>query len=134
MLKAPETREYQAKVAHYALEAFGDAPFLQGPLEIHVHIDISTPPSWSKKKTQEALDGGLDHLSTPDTDNFLKTVKDALNELVWHDDRQVVCDFVDKAYAPMDGLRVQIWRAKKSSIRRFPGEESDKAPQGPSSP
>jgi Holliday junction resolvase RusA-like endonuclease len=42
------------------------------------------PKSHTKKQRLEAW-----HLQTPDSDNIAKAVMDALNKVVWHDDKQV---------------------------------------------
>lgn len=46
------------------------------------------PKSYSKKKTQ-AIVKSNQYVSTPDLDNLIKFVKDALNGVLYEDDRQV---------------------------------------------
>jgi Holliday junction resolvase RusA-like endonuclease len=66
----------------------GLTPYPPGsPLWLSAQFDIPMPKSWSKKK--RALMAGTPHTSKPDLDNLLKTVKDALNGVVWPDDGQI---------------------------------------------
>ena len=47
------------------------------------------PASWPKSKREAAFAGRLPHIKPPDGDNVLKNI-DALNEVVWVDDKQIV--------------------------------------------
>jgi len=55
------------------------------------------PKSWSKKKRLAAV--GEYHIKKPDSDNLLKTIKDALNGIAYVDDSQVVITITHKLYA-----------------------------------
>jgi len=54
------------------------------------------------------LEGRVLPTSKPDGDNNLKLVQDALNEIVWRDDAQVVDARVIKRYAAEPALRIQV--------------------------
>jgi len=45
--------------------------------------------------------------SQPDWDNVGKIISDALNQIAWHDDRQIVRAVVTKLYSPRP--RVEVW-------------------------
>ena len=52
-------------------------------------------------------------LKTPDGDNILKIVCDALNGLAWKDDTQVAEMTVRKRYSKTEAfVRVRIWEVK----------------------
>lgn len=63
---------------------------LQGPVEMHIKAVYPIAQSWPKKKTQSALDGLLRPTTKPDADNIVKIIADALNEIAYGDDKQIV--------------------------------------------
>jgi Holliday junction resolvase RusA-like endonuclease len=71
-----------------AVEAWRRPP-LQGAVRIWLEIGVGVPASWSMKKRLAALSGEIAPTSKPDLDNALKLVADALNGIVWLDDRQI---------------------------------------------
>lgn len=93
-----KTASYENLVAILAQEAMaGDQPIV-GPVSIHLFLAVSPPASWSKKKVERALNDELMPTTKPDIDNSLKSVLDACNGIVWHDDKQVVTATVLKRY------------------------------------
>lgn len=74
-------------------------PCLEGPLIVTMDVSLTIPDSWSKKKKVAALSGELRPTGKPDVDNYFKTAGDALNEIVWRDDSQIVEARVTKRYA-----------------------------------
>ena len=57
------------------------------PLVVSCEFDFAPPKSWGKRRKLGCL--GQPHISKPDLDNLIKFVLDALNGVVWADDRQV---------------------------------------------
>lgn len=49
----------------------------------------------------------------PDTDNIAKIVCDALNGVAYHDDKQITCLTVDKAWADDERILVRIEEIKE---------------------
>lgn len=48
-------------------------------------------------------------LTRPDTDNMIKTLKDAMTKLdFWHDDAQVCHEICSKIYTDKPGIKIQI--------------------------
>jgi len=93
-----QTVEWEASIYGQALAH--KPPYLhQGPIALGVVFFKLIPRTWSKKKTQEALEGKLRPVGRRDDyDNMIKAVKDALNGLYWRDDGDVV------EYIPVDGM------------------------------
>jgi Holliday junction resolvase RusA-like endonuclease len=79
------------------------------PVEVNLVFHKSVPKSWSKKKQQEALDGLILPQMKPDIDNYIKTVFDALNGVVWVDDSQVCSVNAKKKYSEKAGIDVGIF-------------------------
>jgi len=73
-----------------------DGPPLEGPLNIRVLFVMPRPKNmmWKTKPM-----GRVPHTKTPDVDNLLKTLFDALNKLAWKDDSQLWCVVATKMIA-----------------------------------
>ena len=82
-------------------------PPLEGALEIVVTATFPVPASWPKSKLEAAFSGRLPHIKPPDCDNVLKNI-DAMNEIVWVDDKQIVRATVSKRYGDRPLLRIEI--------------------------
>ena len=102
-----ETRKYQAALALAAKVAMKGQKPLGGPLKLTVTAFMSVPRSWSNKKRDAALAGTVLPTGRPDVDNFIKQI-DALKEIVWHDDAQVVDGRVIKLYDEHPRLRIEV--------------------------
>ena len=72
-----------------------------------IFADFPIPPSWSKKKKQDALDGKI-HPHKPDWDNIGKIISDGLNGVAYLDDSQVNTCTVVKQYGETPQVRVLI--------------------------
>lgn len=60
------------------------------PLFLDCVFYMPIPKSTSKKKRAQMIAGEIMHTKKPDTDNLIKFVKDCSNEIIWHDDSQIV--------------------------------------------
>lgn len=74
--------------------------------EINVYENI--PKSFSKKKYKQALAGEIRPIVKPDCDNIAKNINDALNGIVYPDDKQIVCLTVNKYYSNQEFVKVVI--------------------------
>ena len=63
--------------------------YFEGATRLEVTFYMQIPKSLSKKKQNELI--GQYHIKKPDTDNLIKTVKDALNEVLYKDD-SIICE------------------------------------------
>lgn len=104
----PETAEYEKALKIMARAAIRARPPLDGPLVVNVIASVPVPKSWTVKKRDAALAGIVRPTSRPDADNYLKIACDALNEIVWNDDAQVVDKRVTKIYSEKPSLRIEI--------------------------
>lgn len=73
-------------------------PPFRGPVALDIFISHAMPASWSRKKRAEMVGAYVD--KKPDSDNQIKTIMDALNGLLWVDDRQVAKITYEKQYGP----------------------------------
>ncbi len=83
-------------------------PILTGAISLELVFGCKIPKSWSKKKTEEAQNGFIRHISKPDLDNLIKAVKDALNGIIWQDDSQVFNIIADKVYVDKPRTWIKI--------------------------
>ncbi|ASS75793.1 hypothetical protein CIG75_12880 [Tumebacillus algifaecis] len=81
---------------------------LEGPLRMKLQVFRQIPKSFSKKKTTAAENGEVRPTTKPDADNYLKAVKDALKNVAWRDDSQVVSVTVEKWYSTTPRIEVEI--------------------------
>jgi Holliday junction resolvase RusA-like endonuclease len=101
------TRDFEAALRIVAGEQMNGRPPLEGALSVVVTATFPVPASWSKKKREAALDGAIPHTVKPDVDNLLKSI-DALNSIVFHDDKQVTDARVVKKYGEVPSLRIEV--------------------------
>lgn len=76
------------------------------PLCVHITAYYPIPQSTSRKKRQLMISHQLRPMKRPDVDNVVKAILDALNEIAYHDDAQVVDCIVSKFFD--DAPRVVI--------------------------
>ena len=94
-----ETIKWEEAIAKRAgLQMQGAALFTR-PCEMQVTIWVEIPESWPKWKQEAAKRQDLAPTGTPDTDNVLKSISDAMNGVVFHDDAQVFQTTIMKLYA-----------------------------------
>jgi Holliday junction resolvase RusA-like endonuclease len=70
--------------------------------EFHMPI----PKSWSNTRRLKAI--GQPHVFTPDTDNLVKFVNDALNKVAWNDDAQIHEVYAKKFYSEIPRTVITI--------------------------
>ena len=84
------------------------AELIEGACVMNLLAFVSVPASWSQKKRQAALDGLIRPTTKPDLDNILKGVCDALNGIIFTDDKQVAHVSAAKWYAATPRLEVSV--------------------------
>jgi Holliday junction resolvase RusA-like endonuclease len=101
-----KTMNYEAILAARGADAMNGRPPLDGPLQVTVTAFMPLAASWTPKKVAAALAGEI-RPGLPDWDNIAK-VCDALNGIVWRDDRQIVEGRVSKRYDPDPRLEIEV--------------------------
>lgn len=94
----PKTKRFEQDVALLYIQS--DSPKFERnvPIEVSIEFGMVIPASTTKKKKAQMLQGLIHHTVKPDLDNLTKAVLDALNNLAWHDDSQIVRLNVRKIY------------------------------------
>lgn len=78
-----------------------------GPVAVDITAFYPFPSSYTNKKHEEIW-GGARPVKKPDLDNIAKIILDALNDVAWQDDKQVVCMVLTKKYAEVPCVSVGI--------------------------
>jgi Holliday junction resolvase RusA-like endonuclease len=105
-----ESLEYEKEVAMMAKSAMGGSEPLKTPVAAYIYINYAVPPSYTEKRRKACLN----HSERPtkanlgDIDNVAKQVLDAMNEIVYEDDRQVVSLHVTKKYDTIASVHVCV--------------------------
>jgi Holliday junction resolvase RusA-like endonuclease len=94
-----ETVKFEERVAKRAAIAMAGKTAFTRPCELQVTIWVAIPDSWPKWKQEAAQKQDIAPTSTPDSDNVLKSISDAMNAIVYNDDAQVFQTQVMKLYA-----------------------------------
>jgi Holliday junction resolvase RusA-like endonuclease len=97
------TRSYEGALRYAAQQVMGDRAPLEGPLFVDMVALFPIPASWSKAKRAAAYYAPC----KPDADNLAK-VLDALNEVVFKDDKQVVALTLVKMYSDAPALQIKV--------------------------
>lgn len=93
-------KSWSQLVAEAANHAFGTAPpdlFTEG-VRLTVAFYLPRPKKYQKRGVAVA------HLVAPDIDKLLRAILDALSQVAWRDDSQVVELLATKAYADVDAV------------------------------
>jgi Holliday junction resolvase RusA-like endonuclease len=103
-----KTVSYENLVKMQADAAMGGRSPIAGATNVDISLFVTPPASWSLKKQRAALAGEIFPTSKPDMDNVVKGIFDAMNDIVWRDDKQVVDLVVRKRYAETSMARVIV--------------------------
>lgn len=111
-----KTVAFEGLVALAGQEAMDGRPPLTGPLHIAVTAYFPIPASKPKKWQAAASAGRERPTKKPDWDNLGKSVSDALNQIVYIDDAQIVDATVRKFYAAVPRTIVQVTEINAGGI------------------
>jgi Holliday junction resolvase RusA-like endonuclease len=101
------TRSYEAQLRYAGQQVMAEAPPTDLPLCVRITAFLPIPASWSRKRRAQAELGKIRPAVKPDCNNLSKAL-DALNGVVWNDDRQIVDETVSKLYSYLPELRIEI--------------------------
>jgi len=110
-----KTRTYEGMIRTAAMEAIGNRPPIDQPIQFVMRAVFPVPASWSERKRRQAITGEIKPGKKPDLDNIAKAWNDALNGVVYRDDSLICRMTLDKRYGlqplvvvtvqPIDGGR-----------------------------
>lgn len=103
-----KTRDYESIIKDAAKQAMGNSAPLETPVTVAIYITVPIPTSYSKKRTEACLKGSERPIKKPDIDNIAKCFLDAMNEIVYLDDTQVLTLHVTKVYGTVGMVEVMV--------------------------
>lgn len=109
----PAVKEWRRRVADKAAEAMAGRDLLQGPLRLEAAFYLTRPGSHlgSGRNAGKVKPSAPEFpITRPDTTKLLRAVEDALKDVVWGDDSQVVRQEASKWYAlPGEPPRAEVY-------------------------
>jgi Holliday junction resolvase RusA-like endonuclease len=102
------TAAYESEIAHMAKAAMGATEPLETPVSVFCYITQGIPASTPKKRLQAFLDGSERPTKKPDLDNVAKAFLDAMNGIVYLDDKQVVTLHCTKVYGTVPSVNILV--------------------------
>ena len=105
-----KSKDYKKQIATAAVAAMAESKttITGKPLSAEIYIFVGIPKSKSKKFKAAAADGDVLPTVRPDVDNLAKIVLDALNGIVYEDDKQVITLFINKKYSEYPRIEVKL--------------------------
>ena len=103
-----KTRDYESIIKDAAKQAMGNSAPLETPVTVAIYITVPIPTYYSKKRTEACLSGSERPIKKPDIDNIAKCFLDAMNEIVYLDDTQVLTLHVTKVYGTVGMVEVMV--------------------------
>ena len=95
--------------ARYQVAAHGFKFADDAQVGIQITARYPIPKSKSKRIKAAMLAGQIKPTKKPDCDNIVKFICDALNEIAYHDDAQIVLVQIAKEYADESRTDVRLW-------------------------
>jgi Holliday junction resolvase RusA-like endonuclease len=94
-----KTVNYENLVQFSYIEKFKGEELLEDDLSMIINFYFPIPKSTSKKNRELMLKGEIRHNKRPDIDNCIKSITDALNNIAYKDDSQIVQIIAAKVYS-----------------------------------
>lgn len=82
--------DYQNTIVDYAVQAMAGRDPIDGPVRLHIRAYVRIPKKTPKYRILQIRNGRSHPCRTPDLTNVAKLAEDALNGVVFKDDKQVV--------------------------------------------
>jgi len=90
---------------------------IEGPINLKIKFSLKVPKSYTKKKRLECLSGGSNHFIKPDLDNLEKSVMDAAEGILYHNDSQICSKISSKRWSEEPLILLEIEPVKSLSLR-----------------
>lgn len=107
-----KTKNYERLIQNTFLSKYNYEDILQGPIEANIVAYFPIPSSVSKKKQSLLLNNFEKHTKKPDIDNVVKSVFDALNNLAFEDDSNIIRVSAKKLYSTNPRVELELKEVK----------------------
>lgn len=107
MYDPPKTAKFKKELRAMAQAQYKGKP-LTGPLKVTFRFYRPIQTSISKKEHDLRASGVHRPIVKPDISNFVKSAEDALNGVLWEDDKLIVTEVSGKYYADNPRIEMEI--------------------------
>ena len=107
-----KTKNYEKLIQNSYLSNYTYDNMLIGPIKANLVAYFSIPNSVSKRKQKVLLNNLEKHTKKPDIDNVVKSVFDALNNLAFEDDSNIVEVSAKKMYSNNPRVELELKEVK----------------------
>ena len=111
-----ESRNYKTQVKLIAQTAAKKHGWTFAETEgvgMNVYAHMGIPKSETKKFHEAAVVGDIRPTKKPDADNIFKAVSDALNGVLYKDDKQIIHARIEKHYSDEPRVEVEVFVCRK---------------------
>lgn len=116
IVDASNNKDWRTALGVYAQQARGDQPLYDEPLTLTVNFFMPRPKNHFRTNGELKPNAPIFHSSRPDATKLLRCLEDALTNILWKDDSQIVIQSVIKRYGNEPGARVWVKTIKEISI------------------
>lgn len=103
-----KTKDYENLVKQYFILKYRRINPLEGRIKVEIKAYFGIPKNTSKKQKEEMLKDNISPIKKPDIDNIAKIILDALNQLAFKDDNQIVKLDIEKIYSEEEKVYIKI--------------------------
>lgn len=103
-----DTVKYEDTIAEAFVNKYGIV-LTDKPFKIEINAYFQPTKSTSKKLRDKMLAGEILPTKKPDCDNIMKAVLDALEDIVYYNDKQIVSVSLCKMYAEEEYLQIKLY-------------------------
>ena len=103
-----KTKDYEFLIQQYFKMKYPRVSEIQGRVSVEIIAYISIPKATSKKNRELMLNNEISPTKQPDVDNIAKSILDAMNRFIIHDDNQVSKISVEKRYGEVEKVKIKI--------------------------
>lgn len=102
-----KTKDYEVLVQESYMIAKGKC-YYTGQLRMEIELYFKIPKKTNKETRQKMIQGMIRPMVTPDLDNCIKSIADALNGVAYNDDKQVIEIEAKKYYSEIPRAEVTL--------------------------
>lgn len=103
------TRQFKRIVTKLASSEMGKTEPITGPIKVSLTFYRPVQQSLTKSEFDRRAVGDELPVVKPDLSNYLKATEDALNGVVWEDDRTITTEVIKKRYSTTPRITLKIW-------------------------
>ena len=112
-----KTKNYEKLIQNTYLSNYTYEDILEGPVEANLIAYFPIPETTSKKKKELLLRNYEKHTKKPDIDNVVKSVFDALNNLAFTDDSNIISLTAKKLYSDKPRVELHLKEVKYDILK-----------------